>query len=205
MDKDKNPVFILNELRMTGRWTRKPVPEKEHRFFQLRSSGPLKAVWYSDYRGFGTFQYIDQELEMGEILSKRGPDILSDTSEKVFVDKMKSKPRWQIVKAMLAQDLISGIGNWIKSDALYLAKIDPRKRINQLTDSDLKKVYRAVMKVIHTSLENKGSVGYTDFDGNKGGYEFLIYDKKEVKEGKVKTIKLTDGRTTHFVPDMFKK
>jgi formamidopyrimidine-DNA glycosylase len=205
LDQNKQPVFILNELRLTGHWTKLPVPEKNHRFFHIRTSGALKTIWYSDYRGFGTFTFIDQELEMGKFLASRGPDILSDVTEKVFVEAMKTKPQWQIVKAILDQALISGIGNWIKSDALYHAKIDPRKRINQLSDSDLKRLYHSIMYVINDSLKKGGSSGYVDFNGNVGGYTFLIYDKKEVKEGVVKTIKLTDGRTTHYVPNMFIK
>lgn len=205
LDHNKQPVYILNELRMTGHWSRKPVSEKNHRYFHVRTSGQLKTIWYSDYRGFGTFKFIDQPLELGKFLASRGPDILSDATEKIFVDSIKTKPHWQIVKAMLDQSLISGIGNWIKSDALYLAKIDPRERVNKLSDSDLSRLYQSVMTVINESLAKGGSSGYVNFDGNVGKYSFYIYDKKEVKEGMVRKINLTDGRTTHYVPEMFKK
>ena len=205
LDKNKQPIYILNELRMTGRWSQKSVPKKEHRFFHLRTSGKLKTIWYSDYRGIGTFQYIDSDMELANILDNRGPDILSDVTPKVFLNKIKSKPNWQIVKAIIEQKLISGVGNWIKSDALYLAKTDPRKRVGKMSDKEIIKVYNAIITVIKKSLRKGGSSGYIGFDGTRGSYSFLIYGQKEVKEGKVKTIKFTDGRTSHWVPSMFSK
>lgn len=200
LDQNKRPVYILNELRLTGRWSARPVPERNHRYFHVRTSGKLKTIWYSDHRGFGTFTFTDQ---IDQFLESRGPDILSGVTEKTFVRLMRTKPKWQIVKAMLDQATISGIGNWIKSDSLYLAKVDPRLHVDQLSDADLKRLYDAVMTVINESLKKGGSSGYIGFNGEPGNYEFLIYQKKEVKEGVVKSVKLTDGRMTHFVPTMF--
>jgi formamidopyrimidine-DNA glycosylase len=203
LDQSKKQVYILNELRMTGKWTKEAVSDKTHlRYYIKTSNEKIKRIWYSDYRGFSTFKVMSNE-ELNKFLASRGPDILAEVTESIFIKQMMQKPKWQIVKAMLDQKLVSGIGNWIKSDALYHAKIDPRKRVDQLTESELKKLYKSVMYVINDSLKKGGSEGYINFNGLAGGYSFLIYDKKEVKEGVVKKIKLTDSRTTHFVPTMF--
>jgi len=195
-------IWVINELRMTGRWSKETG---DHEWFQLIVSGK-DPLWYTDVRGFGLFDYYAHEKDYLVKMDQRGPDILSEVKNaEQFVQRMQTKPRWQIVKALVDQSLVSGIGNWIKSDALYKAKIDPRTRVMDLSTKQLTKLYRAVMSVIKTSLKLKGSIGYVGFNGKRGGYKFLIYKHKHVKEGEVKTIKLTDGRTTHWVPTMFKK
>lgn len=204
LELNGKPAYIFNELRLTGHWTLRPVPVASHRFFSIRTSGKLKAVWYSDTRMFGTFEYYDDVLLMAKRLESRGPDILSEVkSADTYVGIMRTKPDWQIVKAIIDQELTSGVGNWIKSDALYHSKTDPRKRIRDMSDAEIASVYRSIMFVIKKSMELKGSRDYLGLSGKPGGYEFLIYGRTKVKEGDVKTAKFTDGRTTHWVPSMF--
>jgi DNA-formamidopyrimidine glycosylase len=208
LEQNGKPVYIFNELRLTGHWTRRPVENAKHRLFSVRTSGKLKAIWYSDQRIFGTFDYYGENsiLEMGKRLESRGPDILSDIkSAKEYTEILRTKPEWQIVKAMMDQELVSGVGNWIKSDAMYHAKIDPRQRIKNMSNKQIGDLYRSIMWIINKSLELGGSSDYIGFNGKKGGYEFLIYGQKNVKEGLVKMAKFTDGRTTHWVPIMFSK
>jgi formamidopyrimidine-DNA glycosylase len=197
LEHNGKPVYIFNELRLTGHWTKQPVENANHRLFSVRTSGKLKAIWYSDQRIFGTFEYYCED----SILESRGPDILSDIkSAKEYTEILRTKPEWQVVKAIMDQKLVSGVGNWIKSDALYHAKIDPRQRIKNMTEKQLCDLYRSIMWVINKSLELGGSSDYIGFNGKKGGYKFLIYGQKNVKMAK-----FTDGRTTYWDPTMFKE
>lgn len=204
LELNGKPVYICNELRLTGHWSMKPAPTVTHRFFSVRTNGKLKVIWYSDPRIFGTFEYYDDVLKMAKKLESRGPDILSDIkSSNQYVEIMRTKPDWQIVKAIMDQVLVSGVGNWIKSDALYHSKTDPRKRIKNMTDTEITSVYRSIMYIIKKSLELGGSSDYIGFNGKPGGYYFMIYGQKNVKEGEVKLSTFTDGRTTHWVPSLF--
>jgi formamidopyrimidine-DNA glycosylase len=57
------------------------------------------------------------------------------------------------VKArLLDQNAIAGVGNLLADQSLWLAKIDPRRRVRDLTRNDLNRLYRAVVASIAAAL-----------------------------------------------------
>lgn len=122
------------------------------------------------------------------------------------------------------QKNISGVGNIYKSEALFLAGIDPRKTIGACTDDELLKLYNAVKKVLKTSFESGGATirNYSDLHNNHGNYIRFPSNPKEMlearKEGKVMIygrkqdiygndvvrLRLDDDRTTFFSPKVQK-
>ena len=57
------------------------------------------------------------------------------------------------VKArLLDQNAIAGIGNLLADQALWLAKIDPRRRVRDLTRNDVNRLYRAVLASVAAAI-----------------------------------------------------
>ena len=57
------------------------------------------------------------------------------------------------VKArLLDQSAIAGIGNLLADQALWLAKIDPRRPIRDLTRNDVNRLYRAVLASVASAV-----------------------------------------------------
>jgi formamidopyrimidine-DNA glycosylase len=57
------------------------------------------------------------------------------------------------VKArLLDQNALAGVGNLLADQALWLAKIDPRRRVRDLTRNDVNRLYRAVVASIAAAI-----------------------------------------------------
>jgi endonuclease VIII len=82
-----------------------------------------------------------------------GPDILSDAWDAALaIARMRAEPRLSIGEALLAQRLVAGIGNVYKSEALYVARLDPRVAVADLTDDRLARVLAEARRLMRANL-----------------------------------------------------
>ena len=139
-------------------------------------------------------------------LNSLGLDLLSDDVDpKRFLDKVRSKDNHNICKAMMNQSILAGVGNYIKAEALWMAKMDPRLAVSEFEDFELLNLKECIEHVMKSSLEHGGATFLThrDFSGHRVGYSerFVCYNRKTDMEGNtVERMKTPDGRTTHWAP-----
>lgn len=88
-----------------------------------------------------------------EFLSKQklGPDALALT-EKEFIE-MASGYNGSIKSMLMKQQLIAGIGNIYSDEILFQAKLHPTRAVNQLNETSLKQLYRAIQSVLQTAIK----------------------------------------------------
>lgn len=68
-------------------------------------------------------------------------DIMSDLwNPEKAVKKMKATPKMMICDALMNQDLFSGVGNIIKNEALFRARVHPESKIQEIPDKVLHKI-----------------------------------------------------------------
>jgi formamidopyrimidine-DNA glycosylase len=61
------------------------------------------------------------------------------------------------VKArLLDQDSVAGVGNLIADEALWRAKINPARPVDQLTRAEVDRLYRAVRRSVDAAVEGGG-------------------------------------------------
>ena len=65
-----------------------------------------------------------------------------------------SRRRGPVKPALLDQRLVAGIGNIYASEALWYARIDPRRPANTLTLTELRRVVRGVKRAMRKALEH---------------------------------------------------
>lgn len=194
-------LYLYNTLGMSGQWT--TTLDKHCRIaFHLDED----IVYFRDIRNFGTIKIVNNGEEFLEKLSKIGYDILGNGLEKsLVVEVFRKKKNWTLPKFLMNQTYLSGVGNYLKCEALHQCKLSPHLKIEELTDEQLYQVYRAVCQIAKASYQNKGASfqTYRDPDQNKGKYsfQFQIYGKKEVDGYSVVREKTMDGRTTYWSPD----
>lgn len=96
-------------------------------------------------------------------------DILSDEWNTIKALKMLNEnPKLQIGDALLTQEIFSGVGNIIKNEALWLAKIHPVTQTGNLTDSRKENLIKFVRKF---SLDWKNNYGKKGFAKSHGAYQ----------------------------------
>ena len=125
----------------------------------------------------------------------------------VKFEEILSKSSLAIKVLLMDQKRIGGIGNIYANDALFLAKIDPRKSAKLLTKKEIVILFEAILEVLKNGLKYGGAsdVDFVNALGQDGRYQdyFLAYGKKGQKctvcNGVIEKISL-GGRGTYYCP-----
>lgn len=210
-------ISCAAHLKMTGRleltFTQSDTPplKDEHvRIFWNRGKERASLKFF-DTRKFGHIQVIPTtEVEQLKFVHSLGPDALSITL-KQFQDvcRISSRP---IKSLLLDQHSIAGIGNIYACESLWMAKINPLVRANQLTHRQCLLLHTSVRRVLRESLRFGGASDntYRDLWGHKGEYQnhFKVYHRKSLACSRCGT-KITytklSGRGTFYCPNCQRK
>jgi len=162
---------------------------------QEKTQEKTEKLYYDDARNFGKIEWLNKK-QLDEKLKELGPSVMTkmtqDKFQKLFPQKDPQKDSQTPIATVLhEQKYISGIGNYLRAEILYKAKINPLKPISQLTPNEWQKIYKATNKIIEEVLENGGSSNYEDLLGTKGNYKFKIYQVKPTQNPNVKKLKLS--------------
>lgn len=83
-------------------------------------------------------------------------DVMSDQwSDKNAIEKLQKHSEMTICDALMNQDIFSGVGNIIKNEALFRAKIHPENLIKKLSESKLKLIIKKTKEYSFEFLKYK--------------------------------------------------
>lgn len=206
----ENNVFMFNTLGMSGVWSR---TKEKHSSIEIiyKTSIHKKKIYFVDQRHFGTIKFVFTKKELNDKLKTIGPDILNDKdmSLDLFNKIIKKHPPKNITSVLMNQKIISGIGNYLKSESLYHAKISPFRTVESLSEEEINNLYQSCRLKIIGSY-NLGGVSvrhFKDVDDKKGQYTFRleVYGKKQDKLGNKLNHDITpDKRYTYWTPNVQK-
>jgi formamidopyrimidine-DNA glycosylase len=197
----ENGYSLWSTLGMTGGWSTR---ELKHTRIKLEFNH--KNLYFYDTRSFGTLVLCQNPEKLKKKLKSLGPDIMEKNfSPDKFLNALRTKNHWNITKALMDQKVIAGIGNYVKAEALWLAKINPWQNVSDLSDEKLLELIKAANQICITSFEMNGATikNYKTFEGDTGNYSnrFYCYGRKFDYENNLIVKETTpDGRTTHWVP-----
>ena len=175
-------------------------------------SGPSAYLYYNDIRQFGWLKVLKtKDLKTIPFFKDLGPEPLPSSGQSALTfDMFKnivSKSNVVIKPLIIDQKKIGGIGNIYANDALFDARIDPRKKAKKLSNEEIKKLYNSILKVLKIGLKNGGAseLNYVNVLGQEGKYQhhFLVYGQDGKPCSYCKTImkKITlGGRGTYYCP-----
>lgn len=138
-------------------------------------------IFFNDLRKFGWLKIVKSEELKTKSLEDLGIEPLSKKFTPEVLAKILSKSRRPVKLILMDQNKISGLGNIYANDALYEAKIDPRKPANQV--KKVKELYQAIKKVLDEGIKYGGSSAedeaYIKPDGTPGEYQYRsrVYQK----------------------------
>lgn len=180
------------------------IPNKfTHLIFSLDKGAKL---YYNDQRRFGWFKLVKtSEVMTMPFFADMGPEPFKQLNEKEF-EKIISNSKTVVKPLIMDQKKIGGIGNIYANDALFLARIDPKRKANSLSISEIEKLYAAIHVVLQKGLDSGGAseLTFVNVLGQDGGYQnhTLVYGKRgqlcpNCKKEKLKFAKI-GGRGTYF-------
>jgi formamidopyrimidine-DNA glycosylase len=112
-----------------------------------------------------------------------------------------------IKSALLNQNLLSGVGNIYADEALFRARIRPRRRASSLTHDEFHRLHNALKRVLREAIRLGGSSvsDYVDADGEEGFFQLKhrVYGREgkpcRVCKTPIKRIVIA-GRSSHYCP-----
>ena len=153
-------LVVLGHLGMTGRMFVALKNEKlpKHAAVVL-DLGDRKFI-YEDPRYFGRLT-----LDLSAI-EKLGPEPLgSGFTPGIFARELK-RSRQAVKIKLLDQSLVAGVGNIYASEALFRARLSPKRAANRLTFAQVKKLRVAIREVLAEAIVG-GSTVPLNFTGGK--------------------------------------
>ncbi len=145
-------------LKMTGHFfyvpAAEPLEKHDHVVFHLSDNG--YDLRFNDYRRFGRLRvHRTSEIMKQKGLADLGPEPLELSSEE-FLSLMKSSRR-MVKPALLDQTFLAGLGNIYTDEALYRARIHPRRLTDSLSASKIGELHTHIRDVLRRAIRCMGT------------------------------------------------
>ncbi len=180
LEKRGEPLGLLSHLGMTGKWVRRtpgepPPPHSRARL--LLDDGAV--LHFNDPRLFGRLRLVP-EARFDEVpeVAALGPDPLEEGIDPRRLAGALSRIRRPVKVALLDQRLVPGVGNIHASEALFRARIDPRRAASSLSAAAVGRLARSILASFRetVSLEDGPEITYVEEPGAEN--PFLVYGRE---------------------------
>ncbi|MGB9863189.1 MAG: bifunctional DNA-formamidopyrimidine glycosylase/DNA-(apurinic or apyrimidinic site) lyase [Candidatus Saccharicenans sp.] len=199
----------LIHLKMTGQLYLAPKnqPLDKHVHARVLFQSLKEELRFRDVRKFGFWLCLEGQLLEKKISGLLGPEPL-ELKFKDFLGLLRKHPSRLIKSLLLDQKIIAGIGNIYSDEMLFRARIRPDRRVESLTNEEIRKLHRAMRLVLKEAIALKGSSisDYVDADGEKGHFQekHRVYGRaglscRRCRAGLIRRQKVA-GRSTYFCP-----
>jgi DNA-formamidopyrimidine glycosylase len=180
--------------------------------FITSDQSKMLTMYMDDARRFSKLKILN-EKQHKKALDKLGIDIFDDKfTIDYFMENIK-KTNKKIVAFIMEQNKFAGVGNYIKNEALYLAKIDPHRTCDDLEDDEIKTLYNKIIFVsfsncIELLSQNKDIKPDTNFInklkkiGPENPYKFKVYQQEKDPKGHKVIAKEINGRKCFYVKEV---
>lgn len=155
---------------------------------------------FEDVRGLGRVNALDQ-AGLTKLRKRIGVDPLSRAFIFELLATAAGRSRKPAKLFLMGQDRIAGIGNMYTAEALWRARIDPRKPINSVSKQKLKALHEAIPAVLREAL--KGALRTYEKPGSHDSMNFAVYGRKGERcprcGAAIQRIEQA-GRSTYYCP-----
>jgi formamidopyrimidine-DNA glycosylase len=171
---------IIIHLGMSGSLricTSKTAPEKHDHIDIIISS--KKILRLRDPRKFGCVLWQAGDISQHKLISPLGPEPLEDEFDAVYLHKKAHKRQCSIKALIMNSHIVVGVGNIYASEALFRARINPKRRAGNISLSRIQKLVDAIKLTLSLAIDEGGTT-LRDFTGISGqpGYfaqKLLVY------------------------------
>jgi len=169
-------------------------------------------ITFNDPRRFGSMKIVPRaKLENEPLLRGLGPEPLGNEFDAVMLAKACAGKKTSLKAALSDQRVVAGLGNIYVCEALFRARLSPKRQASTIADRNGKPNERAhalvdaVKATLHDAIKAGGSSlrDHRRTDGSLGDFQhnFNVYDREGEPcpgcKGKIKRIVQT-GRSTFY-------
>ena len=171
-------------------------------------------VTFNDPRRFGSMKLVQRaKLEQEPLLRALGPEPLGNEFDAAMLAEACAGKKTSLKAALSDQRVVAGLGNIYVCEALFRARLSPKRPASTIADRNGKpneragKLVEAIKAVLKDAIEAGGSSlrDHRRADGSLGDFQhnFQVYDREGQPcpncKGKIKRI-VQVGRSTFYCP-----
>jgi formamidopyrimidine-DNA glycosylase len=167
-------------------------------------------IVFTDHRRFGLMTLVDTDaLEEDALFKGLGPEPLDGTFTPAVLSAALKGKKTPVKAALLDQRVVAGLGNIYVCEALFRARISPKRLARSVAGVRAARLVRAIKAVLKDAIAAGGSSlrDYAHADGELGYFQhrFAVYDREGKPcpnkgcKGTIKRI-VQSGRSTFYCP-----
>jgi formamidopyrimidine-DNA glycosylase len=171
-------------------------------------------ITFNDPRRFGSMKIVPRaKLDSEPLLRNLGPEPLGNEFDAAMLAKACAGKKTSLKAALSDQRVVAGLGNIYVCEALFRARLSPKRQASTIADRNGKPNERAralveaIKATLHDAIKAGGSSlrDHRRADGSLGDFQhkFQVYDREGEPcphcKGKIKRIVQT-GRSTFYCP-----
>lgn len=204
-------VYAEGKERKLGQYVYEAAPtgagNGKHDHVVIETDAPARVV-FTDHRRFGLMTLIDTgAIDENKLFKGIGIEPLSKEFTAAWLAGALKGKKTPIKSALLDQRVIAGLGNIYVCEALFRARISPKRLAGKVGPQAAAALADAIKAVLKDAIAAGGSSlrDYKKADGNLGDFQhhFAVYDREGEPcpgcKGVVKRI-VQAGRSTFFCP-----
>ena len=157
-------LTVHSHLRMDGVWHLYQRGERwrkaRRRAWLVLGSGQWDAV---NFDGPILQLHRTDELDLVPSLAQLGPDVLVEPfDDGEYLRRMRATDQdRELGEAIMDQRLVAGIGNIYKAESLFIARIDPWRRLRGIDDSELLRIREVATRIMHDGVLDARAITFT--------------------------------------------
>jgi formamidopyrimidine-DNA glycosylase len=164
---------LLVHLGMSGRLTMVPAerPPHRHDHVDVRLDG-TSALRLTDPRRFGAMLWISGPAEKHELLRGLGLEPLDPAFSGVALHRLARGRRVAVKHFLMNSSVVTGVGNIYASEALFHARIHPKRSAGRLSLARCEALVTAVRSTLTRAIAAGGTTlrDFASADGKPGRY-----------------------------------
>jgi formamidopyrimidine-DNA glycosylase len=148
---------------------------KHDQFDLLLESG--LSLRLNDPRRFGSLHYTTEDPAQHKLLRSLAPEPLETGFDADYLHRITRARRAAIKQVLMNGRLVTGVGNIYASEALFRARISPRRGARRLSRADCARLVRSVRAALSAAIRAGGTTlrDYVGTDGNPGYFRQRLY------------------------------
>jgi formamidopyrimidine-DNA glycosylase len=169
---------LLLHLGMSGSLRVLPAetPRVVHDHLDLVLDSGL-ALRFNDPRRFGSLHYTTGDPQTHPLLASLAPEPFDPAFDAEYLWKITRRRRVAIKQLIMNSRLVVGVGNIYANEALYRARIRPRRAAKSLKLPEVRRLVRAIRAVLTLAIRVGGTTlrDYVGADGSPGYFRQRLY------------------------------
>jgi formamidopyrimidine-DNA glycosylase len=139
-------------------------------------------VKYRDVRRFGTWVLVEPGETEPYFEARLGREPLGPAFTSRRLGEVLERRRAPVKAVILDQRRLAGVGNIYADEALWRARIDPRRHAGELDASEVRALHRGIRAALKAGIARQGATlrDYRTPDGGSGSmqHEFKVYGRE---------------------------